>query len=476
MLLRTRASAALWLALSGCADAPFFSCDDDPQCQLAGAQGRCVDGECAYPDPACPSGLRFPAVARPAVAGTCVDPGGTGSTSTTGSTTTPPSTSSGSGSGSGSTSVTTEASSSSGGPIPSTCAIDELAGGDAFTCARLDGGVWCWGANDGLQLGREGDGGPTPTQIAALADLDVIHLSAGDDHACAVVEDGGVWCWGRQVNTEVVGSGNTVDLLPTLVPVTDVEAVAVGQNYTCAARGDDVRCWGDTFWGQTGADAGAGFNTLPVRGPIRSIKAGTLHGCLQSSDDRLLCWGRDDQGQLGRGSPPDGQHRPTVEPGPPLILTEAVDDYALGSTLSCALVGGNTWCWGLEQTFELLGAGSSGTPVPLDGVPDAVELAAGDTFACVRSDPGRIACWGSNDFGQSDPQNVDLTLGVADVSAALEAVTGETLRATRLGTGAEHACLATKDRVACWGRGDAGQLGDVPVTDAVAFVSLPGCG
>ena len=46
-------------------------CDDDSQCSRAD-DGVCLDGSCAYPDPECPSGLRFSSFAGDE-AGRCVE-------------------------------------------------------------------------------------------------------------------------------------------------------------------------------------------------------------------------------------------------------------------------------------------------------------------------------------------------------------------------------------------------------------------
>ncbi len=81
---------------------------------------------------------------------------------------------------------------------------------DAFsehTCAVLDNGnVMCWGYNEHAQLG---DGGgvpcgngrtedlcqPTPVGVAGLGGS-AAHVAAGVNHSCALLENGGMQCWG----------------------------------------------------------------------------------------------------------------------------------------------------------------------------------------------------------------------------------------------------------------------------------------
>ena len=80
--MRWRLAAGLGLGLGlahACGD-EGFSCDDDEQCSLAGAAGRCVEGgRCAYPNSQCPSGLAYPQGAPQGLAGECVPDDAVGS-------------------------------------------------------------------------------------------------------------------------------------------------------------------------------------------------------------------------------------------------------------------------------------------------------------------------------------------------------------------------------------------------------------
>lgn len=82
--------AAMGLGLGvACSDASF-ECAGDHQCSLSGTPGVCVDqGQCAYPDPDCASGLSFPLGSPSSQAGECVGGQGSGGLgSSTGSSTT----------------------------------------------------------------------------------------------------------------------------------------------------------------------------------------------------------------------------------------------------------------------------------------------------------------------------------------------------------------------------------------------------
>ncbi|MFO0683188.1 MAG: MopE-related protein [Sandaracinus sp.] len=86
-----------------------------------------------------------------------------------------------------------------------------------FACAlRDDGTVACWGGNDDGNLGR---GTTTPSESVPMdvTGLDhVTQLSIGGFHACAVRDDGAVWCWGSNAMSQL---GNASAGMRSAVPV-----------------------------------------------------------------------------------------------------------------------------------------------------------------------------------------------------------------------------------------------------------------
>ncbi|NJK32387.1 MAG: hypothetical protein HC927_08240 [Deltaproteobacteria bacterium] len=80
-------------------------------------------------------------------------------------------------------------------------AID-LATGQAHTCALLEGGsVRCWGDNQRGELGlamhdRIGDDEhPSEAPLVQLSGP-AVDIAAGYQHTCALLENGGLQCWG----------------------------------------------------------------------------------------------------------------------------------------------------------------------------------------------------------------------------------------------------------------------------------------
>jgi len=139
------------------------------------------------------------------------------------------------------------------------------------TCAIGGGQVFCWGNNDQKQTGQlTGDTYPTPQRLdvptgtpVALAD------GGGGTHACAILDDGQVSCWGGEAN--LLGAG-PMDLpngraMPIAVTgLTDAAQVSLGSRHSCARRTDGtVRCWGFGSTGQLGTGAiGDSFTPVTV--------------------------------------------------------------------------------------------------------------------------------------------------------------------------------------------------------------------
>lgn len=148
-----------------------------------------------------------------------------------------------------------------------------ITAGYEYTCALLDGGaVQCWGSGD------------TGSQV------DVAGLAAGtvadaDSHTCGITSSGGVWCRGYNSNGEL-GDGTTADRddpVDVIGLASGVRAVAAGTDHTCALMdGGGVRCWGSNEIGQLGNDSMAN-SSVPVevgfagREPVVDASGAIVH-------------------------------------------------------------------------------------------------------------------------------------------------------------------------------------------------------
>ena len=216
-----------------------------------------------------------------------------------------------------------------------------LTAGAHHTCAVLESGhVKCWGEGGFGQLGRGervnvGTGqADDPGMGLSLHHLSLgasaVDVTAGYNHTCALLQHGGVKCWGRN-HWGQLGQGDTLDrdggdpplyiLEPLVFPVAAV-AVTASNGYHSCARFEDgtVRCWGLNKYGQLGygdtLERGNGAAYDPwgseARTPVQlgaqrisGVATGLLHTCFLLDDYRVKCCGSNIVGQLGYGDPFD---------------------------------------------------------------------------------------------------------------------------------------------------------------------------
>jgi alpha-tubulin suppressor-like RCC1 family protein len=178
------------------------------------------------------------------------------------------------------------------------------------TCAIKAGVPYCWGYN-----GYGGIGDNTtiqrniPTGILGLSG-NVIDISVGSLHTCALTSSGGVLCWGYGPHGQL-GDGTTTSAQLTFVPVTGlssgIQSVQAGELRTCAlTKASAVVCWGYNAHGQVGDGTTTQRNTpVPVSGltsGIETMAIGGYHACAPTPGGAVKCWGYNAHGQLGDGT------------------------------------------------------------------------------------------------------------------------------------------------------------------------------
>jgi alpha-tubulin suppressor-like RCC1 family protein len=324
-----------------------------------------------------------------------------------------------------------------------------LALGANHTCAALaGGGVKCWGANGFGQLGlgdtlTRGDVAGQMGDALPMVDLGsgqrAVSVAAGESHSCAVLENGGVKCWGYNAtgqlgldDTAARGDapGEMGDALPAVSVGATVTRVVAGASHTCALTAQrHVKCWGDGRYGQTGAgvadvlgDAAGEMASLTtvdlgVGRTVIDLFAGFVQTCAHLDDKSVKCWGYNRDGRLGLS---DQDHRGDAagEMGAALASVsiapgQHVEQLACGLRHCCARLTANTVkCWGLgangvlglEDTLSRASnPGLMGHELPfLDFGRLAVVtgIAAGGEHSCATLQGGALKCWGNNRSGQ----------------------------------------------------------------------------
>lgn len=189
----------------------------------------------------------------------------------------------------------------------------DLAVGTFFGCALVaDGSILCWGADDRGQSGPVSPPDSVPRAQRHLTARPVPGISraravaAGAAHACAILEQGSVACWGARQAGQLTGEVGLPAPTPQRVPdVSRAKALALGEHHACALLEDgQVTCWGANYRGQA-APGRRSFAVEPTRVPglagVTEIAAGPEHTCARRGEGTIACWGDDRRGQLGVG-------------------------------------------------------------------------------------------------------------------------------------------------------------------------------
>ena len=392
--------------------------------------------------------------------------------------------------------------------------IVQVGVGEAHSCALTTaGGVLCWGkATDG-QLGNDSTT-DSERPVAVVEDAssstplnDIIQISVGDNHTCALTVERRVVCWGNGTNGQLGNGGTQSASAPVSVSLEDVVQISSGASHTCALKfGGGVFCWGSGTDGRLGngdvvkqntpvAVVEVGGGPTPL-GNIAQIRTGGEHTCALNSSGEVFCWGKGTEGQLGNDDVASSDY--------PVAVAETGDivQVAVGDEHTCALTnGGKVLCWGDGTNGELGNDDVAGSDSPVavvdtdgstrplrlgvqqlpwacyrdgtcqtrppveryhnDGGGTLQQIALGVAHTCALSTSGQVRCWGYNGsaqlgvsddaFGNTDyPELVVTSYGGAAIEDVVQVALG----------GRTSCALAARGTVQCWGAGDSGQVGD----------------
>lgn len=211
--------------------------------------------------------------------------------------------------------------------------INIAAGGTFSFAQKINGDAYMWGDNKYGQLGVDFIPSPPNTQfiimplytiISTLVNYTssysvvptktkaskIISISAGNDHALALLNDGTVWAWGRdncgQLGNGKVGDNESTNTPTKVLDLYNTVAISAGGDYSLALDKDGtVWAWGDNTYAQLGSDEAdnkTNLSATPVKvkdlSKIKEISAGVFHSLALREDGTLWGWGRNNFGQL----------------------------------------------------------------------------------------------------------------------------------------------------------------------------------
>ncbi len=304
---------------------------------------------------------------------------------------------------------------------------------------------------------------PNPVAIVAAGKYRG-KITAFENQACGIKEDGSAWCWGDEANGSLGNGAAGPSVSPSRVETqtgpNNFTQVSMGLNFACGIKGDRTAwCWGTDADGQLGngaATTGTQHNPVVVNGGSvwTQISAGGSHACGIQTDGNIYCWGDGGSGQLGTAAGPNTQPVVITQPGPWVSV-------AAGGYSTCGIkADGSAWCWG-DQNNGRLGNGLTAsvavnTPTPVLEPGPWVKLSRSGDHTCGIKLDGSAWCWGAAIYGKlgngTTTPNIGKAQRVVDSGPWIDIETAPI---------DHHSCGIKYDGTLwCWGNDSSDQLGN----------------
>jgi len=366
----------------------------------------------------------------------------------------------------------------------------QLTLGSQFTCAIVDGKVYCWGDNhEGQTAQTTGYSNKLPVAVPGISTA--TQVSAGMIHACALLSSGDVWCWGNNAEKQLgrsTGSDTSSPVAAVVSGVSNAIGIATGFQHSCALiSGGTVKCWGTNANGQLGTGTSPSASTATPQSvtgisDATRIVAAQDRTCVLVTSGAVKCWGYATETVMGAGV---ASTSPTAYATPVSILRNSdaqpvtgLLSLSMSQDTACGVAADKTaWCWGSDMfsqigsgvNYGVAGAVQFKAPNQSQPLADISQIAAGDNYTCMIRTAGVPWCIGENMGGQ---------LGDGTSSYAFTPVLQSVLevaKTTVVVAATNHTCSIDTDlTVYCWGTGTVGQIGQGSLDNAYTPVKVKG--
>lgn len=336
--------------------------------------------------------------------------------------------------------------------------------------------IYCWGKNTNGQLGL-GDlvDRFTPTQSSFLSGS-ALEISTGENHTCALDDQGKVWCWGSNGNGQIGGGGggaNALNPVAVLIngttnPLTGVNHISVGRLISCAITSSGLYCWGSNAYRSISSAVVASYSKayqVDASASVSDVDVASIHLCYIKNQE-AYCAGRNATGNLGVGSlsNTDGLFK--------VVTNLKFKKISVGgwinpsyTNLSCGLT--------IENRIACWGSNARNVITPFDeikGLPQAIANSK-DAVAISKETAGTDLCKAQNNQVYCAHFNDYARVGVSSVQSWFEEfipIQGlpSGLTVEKVYTGSYANCALYRNSVDdstelwCWGYNGTGLRGD----------------
>lgn len=181
------------------------------------------------------------------------------------------------------------------------------------------------------------------------------------------------------------------------------------------------------------------------------VAASSAHNCARMANGDVWCWGKNDQGEVGRPAQRlDCAGIYKCNPTPEKIAVSNATGLGMGDQHACVIAGSETYCMGANDSGQFGDdTGDSSVPLLVAQRAGALELVGGDTHTCSRHGT-QVRCSGQNTYAECG-NGTQLRQGMPVTAFDASGLTA-------IGAGYHHACAVDGGLVYCWGDNSAGQV------------------
>lgn len=330
-------------------------------------------------------------------------------------------------------------------------------------------------------------------------------IAAGGTHSLAIKTNRTAAAWGNPLNGRLAnGTSTTAQPLPapanrsSSLSFSTATSVAAGLHHSLFLYSDDAVEGGIYSCGLNSAyQLGSGATTVvpgdlyprpvitasgaPLTGAIQVAAADTYSAALMA-DGKVMTWGANTSGRLGRSSATSLQVAGIVTTSATATthLTD-IDQISAGKTHMLARQGGQVYAWGLNSSGQLgINSTSSKSYATLNHLlANITDIAAGEAHSAVvrwdATNQGTVYCFGAQQYGRLGNKlltsaNVNAPTQVHKSATGNDPLTG----IIEVACGPSHTLARdSSNRVWAWGSNFDGELGDNSALNAHrAYASL----
>ncbi len=317
----------------------------------------------------------------------------------------------------------------------------------------------CTGDNSGQIFGEVNGGHTNYREVQNSNNYKKVSLSKNSaTFGCAIDDNAELWCWGDNQFGQL-GNSTPLTAGPHL-PVrpfsgTSIRDVSVGAYHVCAitVNGDKLYCWGRNSDGQLGDGTTLNRSTPTLIDPTNKytkVSVTDTFSCGLDLTKKIYCWGENTYGQLGNGDTVNQLSPTRINP----ISSDFYNDIEVGSRHACGILDNTRLaCWGDGSVGEFGDGASLSYTSPTVVAADVDSVSLGYLYSCYIDLSNKLFCSGDGREGK---------LGLGDenqVSVFTQVKPGRTYNQVSLSGSRTCAVRNENDSLECWGNNDSSGLG-----------------